>query len=175
MGTLRSGRSGEGVSLIGLQAAVYNAVASVHDPEYPGISIVDLGLVENVSTTDTDAASPAMGQVMATIGLVPTFSGCPALAVIATDVHRAVEAVDGVGAVSVEWLRVPVWTPDRVTDAGRAALAEDFTVAVAIGSAEPACPRCGGSTTEQSMFGPSRCRSVRRCQHCSENLEVMRV
>lgn len=149
-----------------LELEVYTAVASVDDPEYPGISIAELGLIEQISAGVDGSVS---------VGLVPTFSGCPALTVIADDVRAAVEAVDGVTSVSVDWLRTPVWTVDRVSEAGRAALADDFTVAVTIGDNDPSCPRCGGSTVQSSMFGPSRCRSVHRCEQCGENLEAMRA
>ena len=149
-----------------IDVEVYNAVASVDDPEYPGISITDLGLVEEISVNANGAVS---------VGLVPTFSGCPALALIAEDVQKAVSAVAGVGDVTVSWLRLPVWTVDRVSEAGRAALANDFTVAVTIGDNPPPCPRCGGATTRTSIFGPSRCRSVHRCLECHENLEAMRA
>ena len=147
-----------------LELAVHTAIGAVDDPEYPGISIIDLGLLERV-----DIVGGAVS-----IGLVPTFSGCPALAMIADDVRRVVAEVPGVDRVRVEWLAAPPWTVDRVSADARAAMAREFTVAVRIGSAEPRCPRCGGATIEQSMFGPSRCRSVHRCQSCGENVEVLR-
>lgn len=147
-----------------LEAAVLSAVASVDDPEYPGVSIVDLGLLEHVEVR----------QGIAGIGLIPTFSGCPALAMIADDVAVAVLAIDEVSDVSVSWLTSPAWTPARLSERGRSALANEFTVAVQIGSATPRCPLCGGPTVERSMFGPSRCRSVHRCESCSETIEVMR-
>ncbi len=165
MGSLGTRSLGAGVSG-GFELEIYTAVASIDDPEYPGISIADLGLVEQISTEPDGSVS---------VGLVPTFSGCPALGLIAEDVKRAVEAVDGVADVAVKWLRAPVWTVERVSDTGRAALARDFTVAVTIGDNDPSCPRCGGATTRSSMFGPSRCRSVHRCEQCGENLEAMRA
>ncbi len=143
---------------------VNDAIASVDDPEYPGVSIVDLGLLE-FARIDGDAVH---------IGLIPTFSGCPALNMIADDVVAAVEAVDGVRSATVEWLRSPAWSPSRVTSTGRTRLNTEFTVAVQIGSRPPACPLCGSSTTRQSLFGPSRCRSVHRCESCQEVVEVMR-
>ena len=93
---------------------------------------------------------------------------------IKDDVAAAVEAVDGISSASVEWLHSPAWTPARVSPRGREALATEFTVAVEIGSSKPRCPLCEGPTVEQSMFGPSRCRSVHRCESCSETIEVMR-
>ncbi len=142
------------------------AVASVDDPEYPGLSIVDLGLVETCDVNER-------GEV--TIELVPTFTGCPALNVIADDVTQAVAAVDGVTSTHVGWLLSPTWTTDRISDIGKAILAERFTVAVQIGPKASTCPRCGGPLTDESMFGPSRCRSVSRCNACVETIEVMRA
>ena len=142
------------------------AVATVDDPEYPGISIVDLGLLESLDTTHD-------GHVA--VGLIPTFSGCPALSMIANDVRRAVDAVDGVEGVDVRWLGAPVWGVDRVTETARATMAREFTVAVRIGRGPVACPRCGSPTHEQSMFGPSRCRAVHTCPACAEVVEVMRA
>ena len=151
--------------MIDLELAVHTAIASVDDPEYPGVSIVDLGLLERLDVTDS-------GHVH--VGLIPTFSGCPALAMIRDDVQNAVAMVDGVDRVEVEWLRAPVWTVDRIGPETRAVIGREFTVAVRIGTAAPECPRCGAPTTEESMFGPSRCRSVNRCTACAETVEVMR-
>lgn len=168
--TITDGAEGGSVT----EAQVHQAVASIDDPEYPGISIVDLGLLESLSIVP---GSEGYSQVV--VGLVPTFSGCPALAVIAQDVSGAVSALPGVGSVEVEWLTSPVWTPDRVSHDARAVLSDSFTVAVQIGSADgpsqARCPRCGSMTEEQSMFGPSRCRSVHRCTACSETVEVLRA
>lgn len=148
-----------------IRPAVLTAVGSIDDPEYPGVSIADLGLVEHVEVTSAGAVC---------VQLIPTFSGCPALAMIAADVEAAVRAVAGVSTVTTEWLLTPVWTTDRITPVGRAALADRFTVSVQIGRATPSCPRCGAAVAEQSMFGPSRCRSVSRCTACAETVEVMR-
>ena len=154
---------------VAIEERVRAAIATVDDPEYPGISIVDLGLLESIDV------QPDGGVV---VGLVPTFSGCPALAMIAADVRRAVTAVDdmaGPQTVDVRWLASPTWTIDRVTDNARQAMAREFTVAIRIGRDPVPCPRCGADTTENSMFGPSRCRAVHVCRSCTEVVEVMRA
>jgi len=151
-----------------VELAVHAAVASVDDPEYPGISIVDLGLLETLDVTvDGTEATVA-------IGLIPTFSGCPALHIIASEVESAVAGLDAVDAVSVSWLSAPVWSVDRVSHDARSILAQEFTVGIAIGPKPAPCPRCGSPTVEQSLFGPTRCRSVHRCTLCHETVEVMR-
>jgi ring-1,2-phenylacetyl-CoA epoxidase subunit PaaD len=91
---------------------VYAALMNVKDPEIPTISIVDMGIVTDVTVSDT-------GDVHVT--MTPTFVGCPAIDVMRRD---AEEAVDQAGAASV---RVDVtfdtpWTTNRLTEAGRAAL-----------------------------------------------------
>ena len=152
-----------------IAARVRAAIATVDDPEYPGISIVDLGLLES-------SAGQPNGDVG--VGLGPTVSGCPALAMIAADVRQAVAAVDdmaGPQTVDVRWLVSPAWTIDRVTDYARQAMAREVTVAIRIGRDPVPCPRCGADTTEDSMFGPSRCRAVHVCRSCTEVVEVMRA
>lgn len=161
-------RTSRGVGVMtttGLELAVHAAIASIDDPEYPGVAITDLGLLESLEVSSTGVAE---------VGLIPTFSGCPALAMIAVDVETTVAAVDGVTSVNVTWLSTPVWTIDRVSVDARRFLADEFTVAVQIGRTTPTCPRCGAPTQEQSAFGPSRCRSVHRCSSCNETVEVMR-
>jgi ring-1,2-phenylacetyl-CoA epoxidase subunit PaaD len=152
-----------------LRLLVHGAVASIDDPEYPGVSIVDLGLLESL-----DIETDADGRTHARIGLIPTFSGCPALAVIAAEVDRAVADLDQVDDAEVRWLTSPAWHADRVSHEARSQLAKKFTVAVQIGQRAPVCPVCGSHTVEQSMFGPSRCRSVHTCAGCGETVEVMR-
>ena len=55
------------------QNGVWRALQDVDDPEYPGVSIVDLGLVEDVRVDGRRVE----------VDLVPTYSGCPALSMIA--------------------------------------------------------------------------------------------
>jgi ring-1,2-phenylacetyl-CoA epoxidase subunit PaaD len=149
----------------GLSERVTAAVAAVDDPEMPGVSIVELGLVERLHVDGST------GRVE--VGLVPTFTGCPALEVIRHDVAESVRGVEGVVSVDVEFLASPPWTIDRVSPAGRRQLADSLGVAVAIGPVAR-CPRCGSPTRQESLFGPTRCRSVHRCSGCGEIVEVMR-
>lgn len=146
-------------------SSVLDAVASVADPEYPDISIADLGLVEQVHV-DGGAAR---------IGLIPTFSGCPALAMIAADVQAAVEALEDIDRCTVEWLPAPIWSTDRVSLAARSKLNQDYTVTLRRKDGSLRCPSCGADTVaDQSAAGPTRCRSVAWCSSCRNVVEVMR-
>lgn len=145
--------------------AVLLAVQTVDDPEYPGISIVDLGLVEDVRVD---------GRTVE-VDLVPTYSGCPALTMIAADVCAAVGALDSVDDVVVRFVAAPAWTPERISPAARASMAATFGVAVAPPGHPATCPRCGAAAlVEQSAFGPVRCRSIQRCRSCGEVVEAFR-
>ena len=105
---------------------------------------------------------------------MPTFSGCPALEMIATDVAATVGALDSVDDVRVRFVRTPAWTPARISAAARDRLASRFGVAVSVGTDRICCPLCGGDTVEASLFGPVRCRSIRRCTACGEIVETVR-
>lgn len=145
--------------------SVTDAVASVTDPEYPDISIADLGLVESVELDDG----------VAVVGLIPTFSGCPALAMIGADVQAAVEALDEVKACRVEWLKTPVWSTERVSLGARSTLNLDYTVTLRRKDGTLRCPACGSdAVADQSAAGPTRCRSVAWCSSCRNVVEVMR-
>ena len=161
----RRGRPGGGMTVAtDLVEAVRAAVATVDDPELPGISIVELGLLERLSA-DADGA--------VSIGLIPTFSGCPALSLIGDLVRDAASTVDGVRSVDVTFLSAPAWSVERISERARGQLASGLTVAVER-DGRALCPRCGSETIERSMFGPTRCRAVHRCPGCGEAIEVMR-
>ena len=146
--------------------SVLDAVRSVTDPEYPDVSILDLGLVESIEV-DGDRVA---------IGLIPTFSGCPALSMIADDVKVAVESVPHVSRCRVEWRATPVWTTDRMSPAARSALATDYTVVLRSPDGSLRCPVCGSrDVRDQSMAGPTRCRSLAWCDRCRNPVEVMRT
>ena len=142
-------------------------VGSVDDPEFPGISIEDLGLVEDVRIDERTAH--------AEIDLVPTFLGCPALDTIAADVEAAVADTPGVASVAVRFLSSPPWSLERITPKARRALADDYFVTVPPAGKGASCPVCGAEPVElRSPFGPTACRAVAYCSACRNPVEVMK-
>lgn len=101
-----------------VERAVWNALRTVEDPELP-VSIVDLGLIYEVSVRDGHAA----------IDLTVTYSGCPGREMIVGDAADAARTVDGVDDVGVTVVYSPPWSVDRITDRGRERLGE-FGLAV---------------------------------------------
>jgi metal-sulfur cluster biosynthetic enzyme len=85
------------------------ALRKVKDPEL-NLNIVDLGLVYEISVDDADV------QVDMTL----TSPGCPAGPQIMTDVERVVKAMPGVGAVTINLVWQPFWTPDKIEPRVRA-------------------------------------------------------
>jgi ring-1,2-phenylacetyl-CoA epoxidase subunit PaaD len=141
---------------------VRELLASVHDPEIPAVSIVDLGVVERI---DVDASEVR-------VELLPTFVGCPVLEVIRSSVIEALEPLGLPTSVEFTW-RVP-WTSDRITELGRQRLA-------ASGFAPPAdpadvrCPYCGSDRVAMdSAFGPTQCRSLFYCRSCRQPFEAFK-
>ena len=159
----------------GILDSINATLADIPDPELP-CSIVDLGLVEQVGI-DTQ------GNV--DIVLLPTFTGCPALDMIAENVTRLVGELDGVSECRVQWVFDPPWSPDRINDQGRASLkAHGVTVPscggssgveVVLRTSAVPCPWCDSRETRlDSPFGPTRCRSIHYCESCRNTFEDMK-
>lgn len=88
------------------------ALKSVHDPEIP-VNIYDLGLIYRVDRKPD-------GDVAITMSL--TAPGCPVAGEMPGQVAEAVAAAEGVGAVSVELVWEPAWTPERMSEDAKLAL-----------------------------------------------------
>jgi ring-1,2-phenylacetyl-CoA epoxidase subunit PaaD len=142
--------------------AVRALLGTVHDPEIPTVSIVDLGLVHSISVAEVEIA----------IELLPTFVACPALEVIRSTVVDAIAVLGR--AVDVSFTFAVPWTTERLTDAGR----EGLRKAGIAPPAEPAavrCPFCAGSNVAMdSAFGPALCRSLFYCRACRQPFEAFK-
>lgn len=145
----------------------------VPDPEIPVISVVDLGIVRAVAW-DGD---------MLKVTVTPTYSGCPATAVISLDIERALR-LRGIDNVKIETQISPAWTTAWISDKARGKLreygiappVEDAACAGAL-KAPPvvACPRCGSEKTERvSQFGSTPCKASYRCSECLEPFDYFK-
>ena len=142
------------------------AAASVLDPEVPVLTIDDLGVLRDVSLDD--------GRV--TVTITPTYSGCPAMDAIRTDVIAAVRAA-GFNDVVVRTVLSPAWTTDWMSDTGRERL-RAYGIAPPSPVRKPGvvsltlgvrCPQCGSpDTRELSRFGSTACKSLWVCSSCAE-------
>jgi len=182
--------------------SIMDVLGKIDDPEMP-ISIVDLGMVEKVELKESDnckqiykspndTASSEVLQIKnylctVHIDVLPTFVGCPALAMIEDEIKTKVSRLNGVDKVTVRFIFDPPWSVDRISDAGRQSL-EHFGVtvpnrtilhsdeSVQLGTPHPvACPFCKSKDIRlDSPFGPTRCRMIYYCNACKNVFEHMK-
>jgi ring-1,2-phenylacetyl-CoA epoxidase subunit PaaD len=155
-----------------LSDAVWGALAQIPDPEIPAVSLVDMGMIRDVETEGTTVK----------VVVLPTFTGCPAIAVIESDVRKQIAALEGVEQVDVEMSFTPPWTTDRISDEGRRKL-KDFGLAPPTGEGPvliadiglptvAICPFCGSRNTHnENPFGPTPCRALYYCNDCRNPFE----
>ena len=150
---------------------VWEALASVFDPEIPVLNVVEMGMIAAVHDEDHTLV----------VEMTPTFAGCPALDVIRDNIRHAVRS-SGFENVRVDVVFNPPWSSDRISPEGRRKLKE-------LGLAPPSpgcgggvvteavlrlakCPYCDSSdTTMESMFGPTLCRAIHYCNACRQSFE----
>ncbi len=150
--------------------ALLGAVSLVPDPELGGVTIGELGLVQELRQSGVDGAIEVI--------LLPTFLGCPALNLMERDVVGVLRA-NGVSSARVTWANSPAWNPDRISGAGRVKLAD---LGIAVPAADsladdslPVCPICSVAALEAKLpVGPTACRSVAWCTSCRNVVEIMR-
>jgi ring-1,2-phenylacetyl-CoA epoxidase subunit PaaD len=142
------------------------AAAAVLDPEVPVLTIADLGVLRGVEVAADGAVE---------VAITPTYSGCPAMDMIALEVELALEKAGIPGRVRT--VLSPAWTTDWMTEEGRRKL-EDYGIAppapkasrrALFGIEAVACPRCGSADTEElAAFGSTACKALWRCRACRE-------
>ena len=96
---------------------ISEAMKDVIDPEL-GINVVDLGLIYDM-TVETDG--------VAVLDMTLTSAACPLQDVIEYQTRQALAEL--VNDVRINWVWMPPWGPNRITDDGREQLrAIGFTV-----------------------------------------------
>jgi len=153
-----------GVRSLGTSAVAVRIRAvleQVPDPEIPALSIVDLGIVRDVTP--------------ARVLLTPTYTGCPATLAIEAMVRIALDQ-SGFGDVGIETTLSPPWTTDWISAEGRAKLrAYGIAPPVPAGTRAVECPQCGSTATEEvSRFGSTPCKAQWRCRDCLEPFDLFK-
>jgi ring-1,2-phenylacetyl-CoA epoxidase subunit PaaD len=137
-------------------------LATVADPEIPVLSVVDLGVIHAVDVDDHGI----------TVGVLPTFLGCPAIELILSAVRDALSPLGR--PVDVHQTTAVPWTSERITPEGRRALAA-AGIAPPTDAQAPVCPYCASDrTVMDNAFGPTRCRSLHYCRDCRQPFEAFR-
>jgi ring-1,2-phenylacetyl-CoA epoxidase subunit PaaD len=149
------------------------AAASVVDPEVPVLTIEDLGVLRDVRAAE-DGVMEAV--------ITPTYSGCPAMNMIAVEVGLALEKAGFPGA-RVKTVLSPAWTTDWMSEEGRRKL-KDYGIAppgktagrrALFGLDAVSCPQCGAEDTERiAEFGSTACKALWRCKNCREPFDYFK-
>jgi ring-1,2-phenylacetyl-CoA epoxidase subunit PaaD len=151
----------------------WDAAASVTDPEIPVLTVDDLGVLREVVVRDD-------GRV--DVAITPTYSGCPAMNMIAVNIALALECA-GFPNATVRTVLSPAWTTDWMSEPGRRKLKE-YGIAppqpagsrrALFGVEQVSCPQCGSADTELlSEFGSTSCKALWRCKACREPFDYFK-
>jgi|TARA_B100000427_G_C15509502_1_gene595530 probable FeS assembly SUF system protein SufT len=93
-----------------LEQQIWDQLKTCYDPEIP-VNIVELGLIYNLNI-DNDSKNVEIKMTL-------TAPGCGMGPVIADEVDRKVNAVEGVESVKVELVWEPMWNRDMMSEAAQ--------------------------------------------------------
>ncbi|HTE27937.1 1,2-phenylacetyl-CoA epoxidase subunit PaaD [Flavitalea sp.] len=154
---------------------IWNLLAQINDPELPVLSIVDLAIVRDVKEVEGSFE----------IIITPTYSGCPAMDVIAMEI-RAVLLTNGIGDFKLTTVFSPAWTTDWMSEEGKLKLKSYGIAPPTPGQSvcdsrmfhlEEAiqCPLCNSYNTRMiSQFGSTACKSLYQCNDCKEPFDYFK-
>ena len=155
-----------------LRQRAWDAAASVVDPEIPVLTIADLGVLRDVALTGDHVE----------VAITPTYSGCPAMNMIALEIELALERA-GFRRPTVRTVLSPAWTTDWMSEEGRRKL-RNYGIAppqasnsrrALFGEQAVACPQCSSEDTELlSEFGSTSCKALWRCKACREPFDYFK-
>ena len=160
-------------------ADVWRLLENVTDPEIPVLSVVDLGIIRHVHVRDE------YGGQHVQVTLTPTYSGCPAMDMIAANI-RIELMMAGFRTVEIVNQLSPAWTTDWMSESGKQKLTEygiapPIEKVAACASAEVneqlgvQCPRCGSYHTHAiSHFGSTACKALFQCDDCLEPFDYFK-
>ncbi|WP_347922692.1 1,2-phenylacetyl-CoA epoxidase subunit PaaD [Pontimicrobium sp. SW4] len=145
----------------------------VSDPEIPVLTILDMGVVRYAKLVDD----------LVLIKITPTYSGCPAMDVIADDITAAFKKAGY--KVNIDLILTPAWTTDWISEEGRDAL-EKYGIAppleadadkeALLGNKRIVkCTNCGSQNTKLvSQFGSTACKALFQCEDCQEPFDYFK-
>ena len=131
----------------------------VKDPEIPVVSLWELGVLQDIVVQDD----------VVVVTITPTYSGCPAMTVMAEDILQAL-ADAGYPSSRIVTKLAPAWSTSWMSEEAREKL-RTYGIAPP-GEADTSaihCPRCdSGQVHNISQFGSTACKALYRCGDCAE-------
>ncbi len=162
---------------------IWKILEQVTDPEIPVLTITDLGIVRDVKVIEA-AQNPPLGDGGAGFEIVitPTYTGCPAMDMIAMNIKLAL-IEHGYSNIKISSVLAPAWTTDWMTETGKRKLKE-YGIAPPQdeserfqrpGSFHVQCPQCNSTNTKLiSEFGSTACKSLYQCNDCKEPFDYFK-
>ena len=151
---------------------LWKLMETVYDPEIPVLSVIDLGIVRDINIYKEEIE----------IIITPTYSGCPAMDVIAMNIRMAL-VKEGFTSIKISHQLSPAWTTDWMTEAGKQKLK---SYGIAPPSAKTfdknylenlvvECPLCRSKNTKLiSQFGSTACKALYQCLDCQEPFDYFK-
>ena len=140
---------------------IWELLNTVPDPEIPVISVVELGVVREVSYNNNAYK----------ICITPTYSGCPAVKTFTDDIEMCL-LKNGIDNFKIELVYSPAWTTDWMSEKTKEKLQK---YGIAPPSKVIACPLCLSENTELiSEFGATACKAMHKCLDCLEPFEAFK-
>ena len=152
---------------------IYTWLEEVSDPEVPVLSVVDLGVVRDVSFENNS------WQIIIT----PTYSGCPAMQTMEKEIILKLKE-KGITSLKITTTLSPAWTTDWLSEKGRNKLRAygiappedevDKSVLFSSPTIVP-CPVCSSKNTRLiSQFGSTACKAHYQCAKCQEPFDYFK-
>ncbi len=141
-------------------------LSEVCDPEIPVLTIRDIGILREVELIDD----------IWHITITPTYSGCPAMNTIETNLHLVLKS-HNIDNYKIMTKLSPAWTTDWMTETGKEKL-EKYGIAPpnpARADQPVRCPQCKSAyVLEVSRFGSTPCKSLWKCNSCLEPFDYFK-
>lgn len=156
-----------------IDSNLISILETVSDPEIPVLTVLDLGVIREAIEED--------GVVK--IKLTPTYSGCPAMDVIADDL-KAAFTNEGMEA-DISLILAPAWSTDWISEEGKNKM-EAYGIAPPLSATADKeallgnkkivkCTRCGSLNTHMvSQFGSTACKALFQCDDCLEPFDYFK-
>ncbi len=155
----------------GNHTEIWKILDTVMDPEVPVLSVVDLGVIRAVDVEGKQV----------TVTITPTYTGCPAMDMIAMQIRMALIAAGY--EPTIKTILSPAWTTDWMTEKGKQQL-KAYGIAPPVGKSMDAayledlvvpCPQCQSThTVLVSQFGSTACKALFKCEECKEPFDYFK-
>jgi len=155
------------------ETVVREILSTVTDPEIPVLTIEDMGIIREINIH---------GKSVKVI-ITPTYSGCPAMDHIATDIKTALKNA-GYEPEVISILSPP-WSSLWISENGRKKM-EAYGIAAPLdatadkkaligGQKIVKCTRCSSTNTRLiSQFGSTACKALFQCNDCLEPFDYFK-